>query len=100
MQMRLHRWLEKGYGFVRQALIHEIELTKIRYRYRPYYALSIFGVNILLRAGLLLLPLFILLAPLLDSSRRPKIQNLATHTDNLIINPDIKTSKPLQAIYR
>ncbi len=64
----------------------EIALTKIRYRYRRYYAISWLLCNLLLRFSLLTLPIILILWPLLSPSKHPKIP-FTTNSKNFIIAP-------------
>ncbi len=77
------RFFTRPFRYFHYHITYQIRLTKIRYRYRPYYAIGWLLGDIMLRMMLIILPLILLLWEIISPQSLPQIPK---HQQNIPYN--------------
>ena len=85
------RLITRPFRYFHYHISYQIRLTKIRYRYRPYYAIGWLLGDIMLRLVLIILPLILVTWEIINPPSLPKIPNYAQNIPYNFVKDDIIT---------
>ncbi|MCH9845669.1 MAG: hypothetical protein K0U39_09205 [Alphaproteobacteria bacterium] len=77
------RLITRPFRYFYYHIAYQIRLTKIRYRYRPYYAIGWLLGDIMLRLMLIILPLILLLWEIISP---PSLPQIPKYSENILYN--------------
>ena len=85
------RFFIRPFRYFHYHITYQIRLTKIRYRYRPYYAIGWLLGDIMLRLTLIILPLILLVWEIISPPSLPQIPKYFQNTPYNFVKDDIIT---------